>query len=155
MNMKSYQYSELCDLMILHPWKTSTSNIKAWTRCFLYSHVPVKGTKLQTNLCMLLWGLSGVLLVHINSCLIYLYLSFVSLTSNKHVTCSSSLFCLSKACSASQLDVVDPVPNPVPLAQYCCDFSLDVVGAWVVDVGTCMALKMVYAYRWTKKQSVT
>ena len=38
-------------------------------------------------------------------------------TWSRHVTCSSSLLCRSRACSASQLDVVEPVPKPVPLAQ--------------------------------------
>jgi len=44
-------------------------------------------------------------------------------TWRKHVTCSSSLFCRNFAWSMSQLEVVDPVPKPVPFAQYVCAFS--------------------------------
>ena len=40
-----------------------------------------------------------------------------ALTCRRHVTCSSSAFCFSIACSTSQPDDVEPVPNPVPLAQ--------------------------------------
>ena len=40
-----------------------------------------------------------------------------TLTSSRHVACSSSAFCLLRACSTFHPEVVDPVPKPVPLAQ--------------------------------------
>lgn len=47
------------------------------------------------------------------------------LTCKRQVTCSSSRRCFIKACSTSQPEAVDPVPKPVPLAQYNCCSSLD------------------------------
>ena len=70
-------------------------------------------------------------------------------TCRRQATCSSSLFCRIRACSASQLEVVDPVPKPVPLAQYCWDFS----SVWVCT-GTlagvfadCMADRISWAFK--------
>lgn len=68
---------------------------------------------------------------------------FRFVTCSKHVTCSSSLFCRSKACSASQLEVVEPVPKPVPLAQYCWDFSSAVVEDTVCVLATWIAASIV------------
>lgn len=48
-----------------------------------------------------------------------------ALTCSRQVTCSSSRRCFIRACSTSQPEAVDPVPKPVPLAQYSCCSSLD------------------------------
>lgn len=45
-------------------------------------------------------------------------------TCKRQVTCSSSRRCLVRACSTSQPDAVEPVPKPVPLAQYSCCSSV-------------------------------
>ena len=70
-------------------------------------------------------------------------------TCRRQATCSSSLFCRIRACSASQLEVVDPVPKPVPLAQYCWDFS----SVWVCTgtlagvLADCMADRISWAFK--------
>lgn len=58
------------------------------------------------------------------------------LTWSRHVTCSSSSRCLVRACSTSQPEAVDPVPKPVPLAQYSCCSSL-VPAPWQLDICGC------------------
>lgn len=46
-------------------------------------------------------------------------------TCRRQVTCSSSSLCLVRACSTSHPEAVEPVPKPVPLAQYNCCSSVD------------------------------
>lgn len=58
------------------------------------------------------------------------------LTCSRQVTCSSSRRCLVRACSTSQPEAVDPVPKPVPLAQYSCWSSL-VPAPWQVEICGC------------------
>lgn len=53
-------------------------------------------------------------------------------TCSRQVTCSSSSLCLVRACSTSQPEAVEPVPKPVPLAQYSCCSSL-VPPPWLLD----------------------
>ncbi len=66
------------------------------------------------------------IITHPNRCKILI--SFVlfrwTCTCKRQVTCSSSRRCLVKACSTSQPDAVEPVPKPVPLAQYSCCSSV-------------------------------
>lgn len=58
------------------------------------------------------------------------------LACRRQVTCSSSSRCLVRACSTSQPEAVDPVPKPVPLAQYSCCSSV-VPPPWQLDICGC------------------